>query len=133
VREALAQNLIDFTMARGAELGLRSDQQRAMIRGVRFVAFQTLTFDRRHVPGATGAARGLVAVETEAGTVGRRDDGLCLLVAAVAGELGMDRGPQQILAGGAVWRVAGLAVHARYRVPAVSVGKAVGVVMTAAT
>jgi hypothetical protein len=134
MREAPAQNLLDAGMARGAKLGLPGGQQRAMIGGMWRVALQTCTLDGRHVAGSSGLTRSLVAVEAENGAGGRSDDGLCLIVAGVTGELRVDRSAQEILTCGAVRGVAGLAVHnGGHREPPVGGGKAVSVFMAAAT
>ena len=58
------------------------------------MALQALAVDRRWVLGAAGAAGRLVAVEAETGSGRRSDHGLCLLVAAIASELGVDRSAQ---------------------------------------
>ena len=111
MRKTRGQYFLDAAMTRGAELALPGGQERAVVRGVGRMADQALAVYGRHVAGSAGATRGVVTVEAEAGAGGRSDKRLVPFVAAVAGELGMNRCPKQFLAGRTVGWVSGFAVH----------------------
>ena len=128
--KARGQDLLDAAMTRGAELGLFSGQQWAVVGGVGRMADQAFAFYGGHVARPGGFTWCIVAVETETGTDSRSSDRLRFCMAAVAGELGMNGRPEQPFAGRAVWGVAARAVRFGHRETPMSGSKAIGRVMT---
>ena len=115
VRVAARERLAHVVVTADAERRLGADQHRGEVARVRVVAGQALPLGGRRVQASLAGLRLLVAVEAHAGAGGRRSRARRLLVAGPALEGGVHRGPEQVVAGRGVGRVARPAPRAGHR------------------
>ncbi len=125
VRMAARERLPHVVVAPDAQRRLGADQHGGEVARVGVVAGQALPLGGRRVQASLAGLGLLVAVEAHAGAGGRGGRARCLLVAGAALEGGVHRGPEQMVAGRGVGRMAGRALRAGHREPPVARSEAV--------